>query len=184
MVKVVGLKRLTVKLLPHNKKWKDVFESEAKKLRKLFPYIEHIGSTAIKGIKAKPIIDMLAGVPTMTNSDQFIRPLKKLGYELRPFGVKTKHLLFVRGKESNRTHYLHLVKYDGEIWKNDIHFRNYLNKNKKEAKIYETFKEQLASKYADQRPKYTKAKQKFIKGILAKNTAKIKNRPYKQPIFV
>lgn len=74
MVKVIGLKRLIVKLLPYNQKWRVVFEGETKKLRKLFPYVEHIGSTAIKGIKAKPIIDMLAGIPTMANSDKYIKP--------------------------------------------------------------------------------------------------------------
>ncbi|MDP3954432.1 MAG: GrpB family protein [bacterium] len=167
-MKIIGLKRLTVKLLSHNPKWKDVFEVEAKKLRKLFLHVEHIGSTAIEGIKAKPIIDIIAGAPSMARSKEYIGPLKKIGFELRPFGGPSKHLLFVKGKESNRTHYLHLIKFNGQIWKNDLFFRDYLNKNKKAALAYEKLKLLLARKFADERSKYTKAKWKFIKNIISK----------------
>lgn len=167
-MKSIGLKRLTVKLSPHDTKWEDAFEQEARKLRKLFPHVEHIGSTAIKGIKAKPIIDILAGIPSMGKSKDYVKPLKKLGFDPRPFGGPNKHLLFVKGEESNRTHYLHLVKHGGQIWRNDIFFRDYLNKNKKAAKIYEKLKIELAEKFPQERIKYTKAKAQFIKSILAK----------------
>ncbi len=167
-MKTVGLKRLTVKLFPHNRKWRGVFGVEARKIRKLIPHVEHIGSTAINGIKAKPIIDMLAGIPSMKESKDYIKPLAKLGFELRPFGIASKHLLFVKGKEKNRTHYLHLVKHDGQIWKSDLFFRDYLNRHRGAAKTYEKLKIELAGRFAQERPKYTKAKWQFIKNILDK----------------
>jgi len=167
-MKAIGLKRLTVRLEQHNPKWKSAYEVEARKLRKLFPNTEHIGSTSIKGIKAKPIIDMLVGVTSIKEAKKFINPLKKLGYMLRPNASNSKKLFFVKGMESNRTHYLHMVKYNGGIWNNDIFFRDYLNQNKQAAKAYEQLKITLANKFANTRPKYTKAKRTFIKQVLAK----------------
>ena len=104
----------------------------------------------------------------MGKSKEFIKPLKTLGYQLRPQVSTRKHLLFVKGRESNRTHYLHLVKFNGQIWKNDTFFRDYLNKNKKVAEAYEKLKEELAEKFAKDRGRYTKAKEKFIEKIISK----------------
>lgn len=166
MSKIIGLKRLTVKLSSHNKKWERLFELEKKKLEKIFPNIEHIGSTAIKGIKAKPIIDIDAGILNIGKVKNYIEPLKKLNYEFRQQSSKKNHALFVKGKESNRTHYLHIIKYKGKIWENDIFFRDYLNKNKQIAKNYEKLKTKLSKKFANNRPLYTKAKKEFIKNIV------------------
>ena len=168
-MKTIGLKRLTVKLLPHNKEWENIFKIEEKKLRKLFCQVEHVGSTAIKGIKAKPIIDIIAAVPAVAKAKEQAKALKRLGYELRPLSSNRRQMLFVKGKEDQRTHYLHLIRAEGKLWRDYIFFRDYLSKNKNAARSYEKLKMELAEKFAANRPKYTKAKNKFIKKILKNN---------------
>ncbi len=167
-MKAIGLKRLTVRLLSHNKKWEESFNFESKKLQSLFAHIEHIGSTAIQSIVAKPIIDIDVGLFSMSESRKYIKPLKNLGYELRPSSSSKNHLFFVKGKENKRTHYLHLIKYKGKIWNNDIFFRNYLNKYNKSAKSYEKLKIKLGKKFINDRTQYTKEKKEFIKKIIRK----------------
>ena len=76
----------------------------------------------------------------------------------------------MKGNENNRTHYLHLVKFNGEIWKNDVFFRDYLREHKKAARAYESLKVRLAKRFPNQRIKYTKAKWDFIKSILSKRS--------------
>lgn len=164
---MIGLKRGTVKLLPHNPKWSGVFEKERKKLSKalndLVIDIQHIGSTSIPGIPAKPIIDISIGIKSMENSKNFIKIFEDLGYEYRPdFGGPTIQLLFVKGPEEKRTHYVHLMKYNGSIWKNDLAFRDYLRKNKKRAEQYASLKKELVKKFTDNRATYTASKTKFI----------------------
>jgi GrpB-like predicted nucleotidyltransferase (UPF0157 family) len=113
----VGLKRGAVLLKPYNKGWNKSFVSEKNKLQNilgnLIADIQHIGSTSIKGMKAKPIIDIAVGVKSMRSKTQYIRLFTQAGYTFRPFGNTNTHLLFVKGKESNRTHYIHIMKYGG-----------------------------------------------------------------------
>ena len=164
---MIGLKRGTVKLTPHNPKWLSIFEKEKQALFRilgdLVVDIQHIGSTSIPGIQAKPIIDISVGIKSMKDSRKFIPLLESIGYEYRPdFGGPTIQLLFVRGPEEKRTHYLHLMKHNGSIWKNDLTFRDFLRKDKKRAKQYSELKQDLAAKYADNRATYTASKADFI----------------------
>jgi len=164
---MIGLKRGTVKLLPHNPKWTEAFEKEkevlSKALNGLVVDIQHIGSTSIPGIPAKPIIDISIGIKTMKNSKDFIKIFEDIGYEYRPdFGGPTIQLLFVKGPEEKRTHYIHLMKYNGSIWINDLAFRDYLRKNKDRAEQYANLKKKLAANFANDRTKYTASKANFI----------------------
>ena len=81
-MKAIGLKRLTVRLLSHNKKWEESFNFESKKLQSLFAHIEHIGSTAIQSIVAKPIIDIDVGLFSMSESRKYpkILPSSRIFY--------------------------------------------------------------------------------------------------------
>lgn len=164
---MIGLKRGTVKLLPHNPKWSEAFEKERKLLTKaldgMVVDIQHIGSTSIPGIPAKPIIDISVAIRSMKNSRDFIKIFEDLGYEYRPdFGGPNIQLLFVKGPEEKRTHYIHLMKYNGSIWRNDLAFRDFLRKNGKRAKQYASLKKELASKFANDRTTYTASKADFI----------------------
>lgn len=163
----MGLKRGTVRLVPHSRRWTSLFEREKRRLLAVLKGsvidIQHIGSTSIPGIPAKPIIDILIGIRSMKDSKKFIKRMRALGYEWRPkFGGEHIQLLFVKGKESNRTHYLHLMKYGGSLWKNDLLFRDYLRTHKNRSMEYAALKIRLATRHADDRATYTKSKARFI----------------------
>ena len=163
---MIGLKRGTVKLLPHNKKWKKLFAKEKaaleNKLNGLVVDIQHIGSTSIFGIPAKPIIDMSLGLRKLRDAKKLIKPLATLGYEWRKGVSGPNQQLFVKGPEEKRTHYLHVMRYNGGVWRHDILFRDYLRKDPPRAKDYAVLKEKLAAQYADNRGTYTKKKAEFI----------------------
>lgn len=168
---MIGLKRNRVKLSPYNPAWIVLFETEKSRLLQSLGNrvidIQHIGSTSIPGIVAKPIIDISIGIKSMKNSRDFIPLLETLGYEYRPnFGGPNIQLLFVKGEEESRTHYLHLMKYNGEIWKDDLMFRDFLRENPKRAKEYAQLKQTLAKQFAEDRTKYTASKANFISETL------------------
>jgi len=173
---MIGLKRGTVKLVPHNPKWAELFEKEKQLLKNTFGdtiiAIEHVGSTAIPGIPAKPIIDMNVGVGSLEVARGMKEKFEQLGYEHRPFvpghtkGELKWQELFVKGPEAKRTHHAHVTVFDNNYWKTDLLFRDYLRKNSARAEQYAELKEKLAEKYADDRGTYTKSKEQFIKETL------------------
>lgn len=183
---MLGLKPGTVKLFPHNKKWAELFEQEKKILKKTFGdliiAIEHIGSTAIPGIPAKPIIDMNIGVKSLAVACGMKGVFEKLGYEYRPYipGVHKRELkrqkLYAKGSEAKRTHHAHVTVYRSNYWNNDVLFRDYLRKNPARAKQYASLKRKLAQQYGSDRRTYGKNKERFIDETLqlAKNTKKIR----------
>ncbi|MEK7212495.1 MAG: GrpB family protein [Patescibacteria group bacterium] len=168
---MLGLKRGVVKLAPHNPKWAKAFKREKRRLfsglKNSVIAIEHIGRTAMPGIPARPILDMAVGIKNMAEAKKLAKPLERLGYEWRKdvHSPRSK-LFFVRGPEHKRTHYLHLMKYGGKIWQNDLLFRDYLRTHKKAAREYATLKRKLAARFADNRTKYTFRKGVFIHRIL------------------
>src|SRR3989344_4407959 len=125
---MIGLKRGIVKLIPHKTSWSRSFEYEKKrilsKVGDIIIDIQHIGSTSISGIKAKPIIDMSAGITKFKDATKLIKPLHVLGYRFyRKFG---QQILFAKGPNKKRTHYLHAMKFGGAKWRSDLLFRDYL----------------------------------------------------------
>ena len=137
----LGLKRGIVKLEAHDKQWDDIANQTIKELKVILGDdvidIQHIGSTAIPTIKAKPIIDIVVGVNVMGDMEKDIR-----------------------------THHIHVVKWNETEWKNYIHFRDYLNANEDVALQYQKLKEELEGKYADDRAAYTMGKRNMIDMIL------------------
>lgn len=169
---MIGLKRGTVKLVPYNPKWRELFEKEKRLLKKTFGRtiiaIEHVGSTAIPGIPAKPIIDMNISVRSLEIARNMKKKFEKLGYEYRPFkpGHTKEDLkeqeLYVKGEEAKRTHHAHVTVYGSDYWNKDLLFRDYLRQNHVRAKQYADLKNKLAKRYANDRRMYTKNKEKFI----------------------
>lgn len=171
--KYIGLKSGTVKLLPYNKKWRVLFLKEKKLLKSALQNIDivniqHVGSTSIPKLKSKPIIDIAVGIKSLPHGKKCIKPLEKLGYEYKhDAGIKGRHF-FAKGSPENRTHYIHIEKYNGKLWKNHIYFRDYLKKYSKARKEYQKLKKELAIKYANDRDSYTLEKNKFIEKIMKK----------------
>lgn len=169
---MVGLKRGVVKLESYQESWKIHFEKEAKHLlSKIGEYtldIQHIGSTAIPGIVAKPIIDMALAIISLSEVEKIIQPLKEIGFIYRgEQGVPGRHL-FVKGGEDCRTHHLHVMEKSTDEWKKHISFRDYLLKHPEEVQNYNVLKQSLAKKYKDDRGKYTEGKSDFILSIVDK----------------
>ena len=169
----LGLKRGTVQLEPHDKQWDVAAIQIIKKLKSILGDdaidIQHIGSTAIPTIKAKPIIDIVVGVDDFKRVMLHNEQLHKEGIFYRGSDVEHQ-LLYAMGNMENdtRTHHIHIVKWNGTEWKNYIHFRDYLHANENMALQYEKLKEEMKHKYADDRVAYTNSKQNMINKILGK----------------
>ncbi len=167
---MIGLKRGTVKLIPYSPKWKDSFEKEKRRLQKSLGdfviSIEHIGSTAVPGVSAKPIIDIAVVVKSIKSPDKLIKLLETLGYEYKQDNDVLGRLFFTKGPEKKRTHYIHVVELKGKEWKNLILFRDYLLSHKKAVHQYTELKNKLAKSYALDRKSYTSGKDEFIKTII------------------
>ena len=129
---MIGLKRGTVELIPHQKEWSENAENVIRLLKQLLGDtaidIQHIGSTAISSIHAKPIIDIVIGVRELNDIHPYINVLKESGFIFRGEDVPGQ-VLFVKGnfEEDLRTHHIHVVKWNGSEWNNYINFRDYLN---------------------------------------------------------
>lgn len=162
-----------VKLTPYNQLWEKIFAQEKEKLttalKNISIGIEHIGSTAIRGVVAKPVIDIMVGIRSLNDYgsvEKVAIQIAQLGYELREDRSTPDHFLFVKGPELNRTHNLHLVEYNGKLWREDIFFRDYLRQHPQEAKEYGELKAELADKYVQEQEKYYFGKRNFIDDIL------------------
>ena len=171
MNKPIGLKRGTVQLKKWNPKWKSLFEIEKELLLDTFGKrilaIEHIGSTAITDLSAKPIIDINVAVKSLNNIDDFIQQLPKLGYEYILERSFTDRQFFPKGPRENRTHHLNLVEITSESgWENPLLLRDYLRKNEKVKSEYENLKIYLSEKYHNDRVRYTQGKEDFILKVI------------------
>ncbi|WP_018922656.1 GrpB family protein [Salsuginibacillus kocurii] len=173
---MLGVNKGQVVLTPHAKEWNQLFNDEKKLLEDLIgnhaEAIEHIGSTAIAAICAKPIIDILVGVESMEEVKHFDRErLKESGYyHLAKVQIEGKEVFakFSDLEAATKTHILHVVEYEGEWWQQHTFFRDYLNDNLALASEYETLKNTLAAQYANDERSYTAEKKQFVDYILSK----------------
>ena len=168
----MGLEVGKVKLEKYQNDWKEEFKKEKNNLAKIFGEvaleIEHVGSTAIPGLSAKPIIDIALALNSLEDFDEF-----KYYYDNHEdYSIKDTReigeILLRKGSESNRTHFIHIVKKDSDRYKNMILFRDYLINNLEELKAYEDLKKELAIKFKDDRKSYTASKNEFITDIINK----------------
>jgi len=167
----LGLQRGQVKLVPYNPEWADLFELEKNAIKQAFREkilgIEHIGSTAIPGMIAKPILDFMIAVDSLDEYELYTQELEKLGYQFRrDERSELEHILYVKGPEEKRTHYLKLTTLDSEFWKDHILFRDYLIEHPERAKKYSDLKQKLLEKHGGERENYTKEKENYINETL------------------
>lgn len=164
----IGLKRGEVKLLEHNPEWAKIAAGTIEELWALFGSmakdIQHVGSTAIKGIKAKPIIDIAVAVDSFDEVENRIPYLEKHGFSKSTRQPLRGDMLIVDGDERShsRTHHIHIVLAVSMQWKNYICFRDYLNAVSVVAEEYEVMKTELAWKHPKDRKAYTEGKNAFM----------------------
>lgn len=168
----IGLKRGEVKLSAYCNEWKTCYEVEKELLLNLLGSnvidVQHIGSTAVPGLSAKPIIDLMVGIRNLKDGLKLVELLEGQGYEFRGEAGIPGRLYFVKGNADFRTHHLHMVEYQSEFWTNHLLFRDYLIRYKDAAKEYDNIKQRLATQYQFDRIAYTDGKSAFIQSILQK----------------
>ncbi|EWH03320.1 GrpB family protein [Halomonas sp. BC04] len=161
-----------VQLVEYVPAWPARFDAEQGRLLKRFPAelldVQHIGSTAIPGMPAKPIIDVMAGVASMAVADALFAPLLEYGYVTSvEFNASlTDRRWFMRHANGRRTHHLHVVVHDGGLWRQRLVFRDALRADPALAEHYATLKRELASCHRQDREAYTRAKGDFIRALL------------------
>ena len=167
----MGLINGTVNLENNYELWQKMFKEEKEYLENIFTKdhftIEHVGSTAVKGLSAKPIIDIAVGVDNLNSLTKYLNSLEKI-YTIKQNLLENEILLI---KENSVETYclIHILPINSERYNKLILFRNILINNPNILKEYEDLKIELAKKYKNDRKAYTKSKEEFINKIL-KNT--------------
>ncbi len=169
----IGLRKGAVLLEPHKDEWEESAQKVIDTLKNIMKDdvvdAQHIGSTAIKSICAKPIVDIAVGVTGFDRMMKHNDALRENGIIYRRQDHPNQHLYVCGDLENNiHTHYIHAVIYGGEEWNNYINMRDYLNTHENEAAEYARLKERLAEEYPEDRIAYTNGKQVFIENILKK----------------
>jgi len=168
---ILGLARTDVVLVVYHQDWIRQFERERDTLQIMLGNslleIEHVGSTAIPGMCAKPILDLMVAVSDLDIADQFHGMLKAIGYERRVGADALDRRFFVKGPPNCRTHHLNFTFPESDFWLRTLLFRDYLIKNRSAAAEYAKIKIQLATEFSHDRPSYTERKAQFVAGILA-----------------
>lgn len=157
----------------YDPRWPGLFAEEAKRLRQAIGgalvAVEHVGSTSIPGLSAKPVIDILVGVRVLGEGEKAVPALDALGYEYRGENGIPGRLFLRKGLvEYRRTHHLHMVGMGHEQWASMLSFRDYLRAHPDEAGRYEALKRDLASQFRGDRRAYTDGKAEFVEAVLAK----------------
>jgi GrpB-like predicted nucleotidyltransferase (UPF0157 family) len=130
--------------------------------------VEHVGSTAVPGLAAKPIIDIMVGVRRLpTALREYVGPLQSVGYEYTPTPGISGRWFFQQGPWGMHTHHLHLVEYESAMWEDYSVFRDHLRANPEVAQQYVDLKRRLAARPGIDRPSYSAAKSPFINGVVA-----------------
>ncbi|MBS4195939.1 GrpB family protein [Lederbergia citri] len=156
---------MKVRLSDFSENWAQMFRDEVQFLKSIFGdeiiKYEHFGSTSVKGLKAKPVIDMMCIVKDIEKIESFNDQMASFGYNVAgEWGIPGRRL-FRKGEE-NRTHHIHFYQQDNPHIKRHLIFRDYLRSHPQEAEKYSNFKEQLARQFDDTR-EYSRAKKNFVK---------------------
>ena len=168
----IGLPRGIVRVVPADPSWPALFSAESDRLAASIAAaglpaltFEHIGSTAVHGLAAKPIIDFMAGYIPDADPRLYLDVLRAAGYEYRgPQGVPFREL-FVLGSESRRTHHLNLTPLGSPFWRDHLAFRDRLRNESAVRSDYSELKQRLAEAHPVDRRAYTEGKAAFIERI-------------------
>lgn len=157
-------------LVPPDPGWPAQFERERMALEEAIGGwvcggIHHVGSTAVPGLEAKPIIDILAGVRDLETARACFEPLAVLGYLYAPYLPEQMHW-FCKPDPARRTHHLHLVPMDSQRYRDELAFRDRLRADPQIASRYAALKRELAERRRDDRDAYTEAKGAFVLATL------------------
>ena len=168
---MIGLKRHTVRVVDHDPSWSALFASECETLQRalgdLVADVQHVGSTAVPDLPAKPILDIAVAIRTLDLMPGIIERLTEIGYIYRGDGADDGGHLFVREPEPDiRTVHVHVVETSDTQWNEYLLFRDLCRENQSVRKRYAEVKQALAKQFPNDRKSYTASKDKFIQGVL------------------
>ena len=163
-----------IEVVEYDSSWPELFRQESLLLTEVLAEestlaIEHFGSTAIPGLAAKPVIDVLIAVPSVEIAKEaFVSKLAAIDYVFWPDNPKKDRLFFVKGMPpygEKRTHHVHVAERPSEMWSR-LAFRDYLIKHEDERSAYAALKQELAAEHTHDRDAYTAAKGDFIARVM------------------
>jgi len=170
-------------VVPYDAAWPQRFKVESQliqmALADLQPVVEHIGSTSVPGLAAKPTIDMLVGVHSLADFARHADLLIAYGYEYIPEyeRVLPDRRFFKRVVRGVRTHHVHVVEFGGLYWRRYMAFRDSLRRDAGLAARYAELKRSLAARHRFDRDGYTNAKTGFVESVLARCPLRGAGRP-------
>ena len=162
-------------VVEYDPQWPSLFEEEKARLLAVvgdhIEDIQHIGSTAVPGLGAKPIIDIQMSLRDLALVEKCVGPLESIGYEyLGEYGVPGRHFFHKPARKpfAERTHHLQIVEKGGEEWRKVLLLRDCLRAHPEVAQQYHLLKRALASQFGTDRVGYTEAKTAFVRSALEK----------------
>lgn len=168
---MLGQHKRDFTIVPYQLGWKDLFEQEADLLHSALGEkalrIEHIGSTAIPGILAKPIIDIMVAVVSLAEAAELIPVVESLGYEYKPHDTIPDRIYFAKeSSPEHRTHHLNLTALGSGFWTSQLAFRDYLRAHDEITAEYGELKKRIAEQYAQTHQLDPEAKSEFVARVL------------------
>jgi GrpB-like predicted nucleotidyltransferase (UPF0157 family) len=160
---------MKISIAEYSEDWPRLFQQEqallSAALGEAATVIEHIGSTSVKGLAAKPIIDMMIGLSDFALADLMVPKIVALGYDYiaKYNAVMPYRRFLIREAGQSRTHQIHMVEVDSEFWNRHILFRDYLRANAQVMLEYAALKKQLAARDWEDVNEYADAKTEFIR---------------------
>jgi GrpB-like predicted nucleotidyltransferase (UPF0157 family) len=173
--------RHVVEIVDYDPVWPRAYANEKRRILSAIAHpslrLEHIGSTAVPGLAAKPIVDILIGVPHLRDAVTCIAGLTALGYHYIPaVEVAMPYRRFLRKqRDGYRTHHVHILEPSHEAWDRHLIFRDHLRSHPKDANDYEQLKRRLARRYRFDIAGYTHGKSEFVWAVLKKAQSQAKS---------
>lgn len=162
---------MKVTIVEYRPEWQTMFEDEKKILETALgdvrAKIEHIGSTAVTELAAKPVIDLMVGLEDFSIADSVVPKIEALAYDYiqKYESVMPFRRFLIKERDGIRTHHIHMVGIGSEFWERHILFRDYLRQNTDVAVQYASLKRELARRDWKDVNEYADAKTEFIREI-------------------
>ncbi|HWI72391.1 MAG TPA: GrpB family protein [Baekduia sp.] len=158
-----------VRIVDYDRAWPVMAEQELRRIKEasgdLAVRLEHVGSTAVPGLAAKPIIDLQLSVAVMEPRERYVRPLERLGYLFAPTPESPDHHFFAKPPERPRTHHLHVCETGSEHEFRHVAVRDFLRSHPDEAACYAAIKREVAARHPEDRLAYIDGKDEYVTAL-------------------